>query len=359
MQVTFLTSWDERCGIAEYSRGLVPALRERVGVEVVPATFRRSSRVVYASMGRALNGGDVAHVQHSYAFFGGMHPLRSGWGALAAEVRVPLLLTVHELDVQPTGAYRLPPPLEVAYKRRFNRATFLHPAVSGWMVHSAALRDALLELGAPEGRVRYRPMPVPTAPEAPVDPSPLRRRFGLEGKRVLAILGFLARRKGYDVALEALRQLPPDYVLLAAGGEHVADRSGTEAVLREEAQRLGMGDRFVVSGYLGAEELEHATALAEVILAPFREMSGSASLSYALARRKAVVASDLPENRRLPCVRLFPSGDPAALAEAVRELASPTARAALERAAADYAERNSYAALAAETADFYAELGSK
>src|SRR5687767_450325 len=136
MEVRVLTSWNERCGIADYSAHLLDALRLYVQAEVVPATFQRSSNVVYRAMGTALNGGDVAHVQHSYAFFGGMHPLYSGWSALAAAVRRPLLLTIHELDTQPTGAYHLPAPLELWYKRGFNRATFRHPAVRRWMVHA-------------------------------------------------------------------------------------------------------------------------------------------------------------------------------------------------------------------------------
>jgi glycosyltransferase involved in cell wall biosynthesis len=351
-----LTSWDERCGIAEYSRQLVDALRGRAEVEVVPATFRPSPKAVYAAMGLAVSGGDVAHVQHSYAFFGGMHPRRSGWRAFAQAVGRPLLVTVHELDVRPTGAYRLPPALEVAYKRRFNRSVFLHPAVGRWMVHAAELRDALVELGAPEERVTYRPMPIPPAPPLP-DPAPLRRTLGLNGKRVLVILGFLARRKGYDVALEALRHLPEEYVLVAAGGEHAADRSETEAWVRGEAARLGLSERLRVTGYLPEPELEQATALADVVLAPFREMSASASLNYALARGKAVIASDLPENRSLECVRLFPAGNAQALAREVRELDHlPRAREMLLSATRTYAERHSFAALAEETVELYRRL---
>src|SRR5438105_1873850 len=108
MRVSLLSSWNDRCGIAEYSRHLAAALRARPeveDVEVVPATFRASPKAVYAAMGQALNAGEVAHVQHSYAFFGGMHPLRSGWGALASAVRRPLLLTVHELDQRAAGIY--------------------------------------------------------------------------------------------------------------------------------------------------------------------------------------------------------------------------------------------------------------
>jgi len=356
MRVAFLTSWNERCGIAEYSRRLVHALRERVEVELVPATFIRSPKAVYAAMGQALNAGEVAHVQHSYAFFGGMHPLRCGWGALAGAVRRPLLLTVHELDLRPTGAYSLPPALEIAYKRRFNRAVFLHPAVRGWLVHAAELRDALVDLGAPEDRVTCRPLPVALPEEIREAPS----RSGslrLEGKRALVILGFLARRKGYDLALEALGQLPPEFVLVAAGGPHAADAGRTEAWLRETAARLGVADRLRITGYLSEAELEAVTADAEVVLAPFREMSASASLNYALARRKPVIASDLPQNRGLDCVRLFTTGDAGALAAAIREVSgSPARKRELAEAAGRYVAAHSYEALAEETVRLYQEL---
>ena len=357
VRVGFLTSWEERCGIAGYSRLLVEALRPLVEVDVVPASFRRSPRAVYQAMGAALNTGAVAHVQHSYAFFGGMHPVRSGWSALAGAVRRPLLVTVHELDDRPTGAYHLPSPVELAYKRWFNRSTFLHPAVRRWLVHSLDLRDALEALGAPPGRITYRPMPVELPAGAALDPEAARAELGLRGKRPLVILGFLARRKGYDVALQALRELSADYVLVAAGGEHAADRSGTEAWLRAEAERAGVGDRLRITGYLSESGLDHVTRAAELILAPFHEMSGSASLAYALARGKAVVASDLRENRELECVRLVPPSQPEALRAAVEELAkTPRRRRELEQAALEYARQNSYPALAEETRGLYDQL---
>lgn len=357
MHVSFLTSWGERCGIAEYSRLLVEALRPAVEVDVVPASFNACPKSVYRAMGVALNGGAVAHVQHSYAFFGGMHPWRSGWSALVNAVRRPLVLTVHELDLRATGAYHLPPALEVAYKRRFNRSVFLHPAVRHWYTHSEALRDALIELGAPGERVTYRPIPMALPTQPPPDPAPLRQQFRLEGKKVVVILGFLARRKGYDVALQALRNLPTNVVLVAAGGEHAADRSGTEAWLRAEAERAGVADRLCVTGYLDERTLEQATALADVVAAPFTEMSASASLSYALARGKAVVASALGENRQLDCVRLAPPGEPDALAQALREvLEQPRLRLDLETRALDYACRHSYTALGEETRRRYDQL---
>jgi glycosyltransferase involved in cell wall biosynthesis len=307
-------------------------------------------------MGRALSGADVIHIQHSYAFFGGMHPLKSRWSRLAGSLTRPTTMTVHELDQRATGAYHLPSTLETAYKRRFNKTVFLRPPVRSWWTHSRQVAVGLIELGAPASHVHYRPMPL-AVPERDADGSGFVRRSGLTGKRLLVIPGFLARRKGYDVALGALRELPAEYVLVAAGGEHAADHTDTGEWLKREAAELGVGDRFLITGFLSEDSLTEAIAAAHLVLAPFREMAGSASIAYSLARGATVVASDLPENRELSCVRLFPAGNPSALAQAVRDLGeAATTRARLSQAAREYARSHSYSALAEELARHYAEL---
>jgi glycosyltransferase involved in cell wall biosynthesis len=103
--------------------------------------------------------------------------------------------------------------------------------------------------------------------------------------------------------------------------------------------------------------LEQAVALADVVLAPFLEMSSSASLSFALARGAAVVASDLRENRSLPGVRLFPAGKSPALAAEVLALdRAPEERAALRESAARYAAEHSFGRLAEEIVSLYRNL---
>ncbi|MBI3910111.1 MAG: glycosyltransferase [Armatimonadetes bacterium] len=345
VRIALLTSWNERCGIAAYSRGLVEALQPRVEVRVVPASFRRGPPALYETMAAALNEGDVAHVQHSYAFFGGMHPLRTRYPSFIRGVRRPLVLTVHELD-EGTG------PLAI-YKRWFNRRTLLAGPVRAWVVHSPSLRAALIALGAPADRIHLHPMPVPEPLPLP-DGDASRRRLDLVGRTVLTIPGFLARRKGYDLALAALARLPKRYLLLVAGGPHAADRTRTEDWLRAEARRHGVEDRFRITGFLSDERLSEVLVATDVVLAPFHSMSASASLHLALGYRKAIVASDLPPNRALDCVALFPVGDADALAQAIRAVVENTdRRRELEQAADAFARHHGYAALAERTLALY------
>lgn len=345
MRVTLLTSWNERCGIAAYARGLVAALEQRVAVEVVPVRFDRPAAAQWEGWAAALAAGDLAHLQHAYAFFGGFHPLRDRFTRLIRRVRRPVLLTVHEFD--PGSGWRAP------YHRWFNRRALLAPAVRRWIVHTEPLREALVGLGAPPDRIHVLPMPVPDPLPTPPREA-VRDALGWRERIVLLIPGFLARRKGYDVALAGLAQLPRDYLLVAAGGEHAADRTGTAADLQALAARLGVADRFAITGYLSDEALAAHLVASDLVLAPFRAMTGSASLHLAIAYRKAIVASDLPPNRPLPCVERVPIGDADALAATIRRLiASPAERHALEQAADRFARDHGYRRLAEETVAIY------
>src|SRR5438874_2552738 len=94
MRVGMYTSVEERCGIATYSRGLIGALEGEAAVRVVAASFEPPGVGALGAAAGALNEMDVAHVQHSYAFFGGMGPGRMGARTLLTAIRRPLVVTV-------------------------------------------------------------------------------------------------------------------------------------------------------------------------------------------------------------------------------------------------------------------------
>jgi phosphatidylinositol alpha-1,6-mannosyltransferase len=80
----------------------------------------------------------------------------------------------------------------------------------------------------------------------------LRRRWGLEGKRILLTVGRVSRRKAQDVtirAMPAILKSVPDAVFLAVGMP--AAREEFERLARE----LGVADRVVFAGVAAPEEL--------------------------------------------------------------------------------------------------------
>ena len=189
----------------------------------------------------------------------GAAPPRSGWSALAADVRRPLILTVHELDTRPR-ALTACPRRGRADKWRFNRSVFLHPAGrgGGWSTRRTARLHSWT--GAPPDRVTYRPLPGPPPPPSLPDPRPS-AAVAPAGREAGAGDPDAVPRppQGLDLALASAQGPSGGRVLVAAGGEHAADRTGTEAWLRDEAARAGLADRVRVTGYLTEDLLEKAT----------------------------------------------------------------------------------------------------
>src|SRR5689334_5138950 len=109
----------------------------------------------------------------------------------------------------------------------------------------AALRDRLVEVGAPPEKVRVVLNGVDLQLFRPVDREAVRRRLGLSG-RVLVTVGHLTRRKGQHLAVEALREMPGTTLLLAGDG-------WMEGPLRERARELGVAERVRFLGHVEQE----------------------------------------------------------------------------------------------------------
>jgi glycosyltransferase involved in cell wall biosynthesis len=350
------TGTPARCGVGEYAQALSTALAPYARVTTVAGSFGVQARAEYSALGAAMNAGQVAHVQHAYAFWGGMAPHRSGYSTFLGAIRRPVVLTVHELDDAATGIYHLPAPIEQAYKRAYNRRTFGSAKIRALVVHAPALKRGLEKLGIPAARIRLLPMPAPRVVRAS-DDAAFRARWGLEGQFVVTIFGFLARRKGYPTALDALARLPETVTLVIAGDVHPADRSDPRGWVEAEARARGLGERVRFTGYLPADSVPELMRASDLVLAPFTAMSASASIHLALAHGRPVLASDLEANRLLPCLSLFPASDPVALAAAIEALrGEPARRASLAEAALAYTADHGVERLARETVTIYEEV---
>ncbi len=354
MVIIFATTWNSKCGIAAYSRALVPELEKHVRVEVLGLDSGDISSP--ARLAAALNRGGVAHIQHQYPFFGGMAVYRNWFRRLLRRVDVPLVVTVHELDLGESDSRML-----CAYKHWFNRYLFGAAAIDRIIVHSFEYRDKLQALGIESGVIRVVPMGVPEVAKADVSSDAAKSTLGLEGKRVVTIFGFVVKRKGYEVALEALRCWPEDVVLLVAGGAHPDDSTGFFEELKGRVIARGLEDRTVISGYLPDDQVPVVMAATDVVIAPFTAMSGSWSIMHSIAYGKPVVASDLPSSRemndRMLCLTLFNPGDPSDLADKTKELLEDEARLAQAVASVQsYAAAWTVARSAAETIAVYEEL---
>ncbi|MFC0529128.1 glycosyltransferase family 4 protein [Phytohabitans kaempferiae] len=146
-----------------------------------------------------------------------------------------------------------------------------------------------------------------------------------ERELVIGCVGRLDPVKGQDVLIAALARLPRTRLRIIGSGAQ-------EAELRAQADRLGVGDRVELTGWCDRVP-EHLHDL-DIYCQPSRYETLGLALIEAMGAGLPCVASatggvpELLDHGR--CGRLVPTGDAAALAEAIGRLAAdPAARTRL------------------------------
>lgn len=229
-------------------------------------------------------------------------------------------------------------PLEAVFIRR------VAPSLAGFLVSNELERKRLRRHG--------RRTPVDVVPHfiekraSLMGNADAKARIGLSHRLVITLLGYIHARKGHDLALSILEQLPPHTVLVFAGT--TVDRDS--AFFQELLIRIGeMGgvDRVRITGYLSDDALDVYLSATDVALCPFREVSASGSVATWFAAGKPVVATDLPLFRLYreefgDGVLLAPRGDAAAFARLVTKASAPSAvlEARIRSAAQRYSVEN-------------------
>lgn len=290
-------------------RGLAALARQRVGDQTIRAPF-----VADPTLLAALRRAPLLHAHHGEAGPAAWH--------LAQRTGCPLITSFHGRDV----AMAIRHQTAWRYRALFaGGAAFT--AVSQRMVRQ------LIALGAPAERVHY----IPTGVVLPAAPAP--RAVSAAAPHLIAI-GRLTAKKGFAVALEALRMLqaplPGTRLTLIGDGPQ-------RAALHAQVRRDGLAPYVEFCGALPHHATLAALARADLLIAPSQTASdGDAEgapvvLMEALAHEVPVVATN---HAAIPEVvpdgiagRLVAEGDAAALAAAVIDLwRQPALRRALGRA---------------------------
>jgi teichuronic acid biosynthesis glycosyltransferase TuaC len=127
-----------------------------------------------------------------------------------------------------------------------------------------ALKQQLVEWGAPRDRVRVVLHGVDLDLFEPVDREEVRQRLGLTGTVLLSV-GHATPRKGHHLAIEALRELRDVTLLIAGDGWY-------EETLRRLAASLGVEDRVRFLGHVEQADLkDYYSAADALVLASSRE----------------------------------------------------------------------------------------
>ena len=314
--VAFLQLGDEGSGVRRDGRMLAAALREQSGVEVMEhaADLSQGGVAALRSLGRAvraLRSADVAVIPY-------------GPNRLWAGGRTRLLqLVLAELAMRPTVTV-----LHDIYPRRpWRSVEWWAMAVASLLsrtivFHEAHEFDVVRTLPRTAHAIRI-PLAIDTIDLVPSRQA--RTELGIPDEApIVGMVGWIHPRKNCETAIRTLARLDARVHLWLVGSA-AADHHGYLAELGELAQRVGVEDRYHVTGYVTDEQLGLWLAAIAAAIAPYRSMSASASLSTLLGAGRPVAASDLAVTRELhalapEAIRLSPADDPASFAEALTAL---------------------------------------
>jgi teichuronic acid biosynthesis glycosyltransferase TuaC len=216
-------------------------------------------------------------------------------------------------------------------------------AAGGLLAVSGALKADMAALGIPEGKIKVHHTGIDLDLFKPApDRKAAKAALGVEGPLLVAA-GALLERKGQDLAIEALKQLPEATLILVGDGPD-----------RARLERLAQGARVRFLGSRPHAELPALLAAADVMVLPTVSEGLANVWIESLACGTPVVTSDVGGAReaidRPAAGRLVPR-DADAIAAAIRDiLANPPAPGEVREGAERFSWDRNGAELAAHLA---------
>lgn len=182
---------------------------------------------------------DLLHSQHPFLL--GVYASR-----LSRRLRIPLIYTFHTQYEQ--YAHYVPLGINQAFIRKVTRSL-----VCGYARHchliltpAPSIKELLRSYGITTP-IEVIPNAIDLAPFQKLDPTLVREKYQLHGKRVLIFVGRMAREKNLEFLLEAFQtvvhKIPATVLLLIGGGPH-------QEQLEDRVQRLGLQGQVIFTGFV-------------------------------------------------------------------------------------------------------------
>lgn len=313
IRVLHFSSHDEDCGIAKYQELF---LKEMAKSDIIENKFFYSSpyktrlmdevqlRSVEEELAEELKSYDILHIQHEFGMYG-----ETDFGHIINAGKLSGKKIIVTLHISPTAA--MPKPAgggigprsllnrlrtKVAYSK-FNEK-FAEPLrrVDMVIVHNESTKQAAIQLGVSESRIRKIIIPVPSVNHDLISDE-IKSNLRVEkGDIVYATVGFLHKYKGIMQSVKALAYLPENYKLAIIGGMHqTSDHISFYDKITDLIRDLGVMHRVYITGFRQDDnELNALIREVDICVYPYDKKYysnvSSASLNNAFANFKPVVA---------------------------------------------------------------------
>ena len=193
---------------------------------------------------------DVINV-HGFAFMA-VRGLASG-----KLLKKPVILTFHTPVWDFIGDYSpLDPGLTLNVGWTYFRSIFKRADIT--VAQTPSIAKELIRNGV-ESDIRVIPTGIDIERFRPgIDGTEIRKRYGIEGKKVVIHVGRLCLEKRLEILIEAFSKTDENVVLMIVG------KGALDAVLKEQVRSLGLTERVVFTGFVSEEELAMHYAAADM-----------------------------------------------------------------------------------------------
>ena len=341
----------QESGVTRYGRLIAAEARKRSELDVIeksvvlgadPAVNRR----LICEAAQFLAQADVVHLQYSKYIWG------SGWRQLnylklfINHCSRPFVVTLHDIypNLYPANGFLSALRQENLRQRQYSQFTSwalrstLNSIWNNYLADNRTLRCIFQQAAvilvctqvekqrlnhfANSAKIAVIPHFVEQRVSA-IDSSQSKANLGLEDSKVVTLQGFIHPRKGYQLVIEAMSELPQDVTVIFAGGASPGNESYLKK-LAELSKHEGIGDRVHITGYLSTKNLEQYLMASDLAICPFETLSASGSLSTWISFARPILCSDLPQiaeyNQLEPsAIRTFRPYTASALAQAIRD----------------------------------------
>jgi glycosyltransferase involved in cell wall biosynthesis len=248
--------------------------------------IRQEQQEDYLEAARFINlsGADVCILEHEFGIFGGQNGIYVL--PLLYRLEMPLMVTLHTVLKSPS--YNERAVLTEICKMAAKVVVMTHKAVDFLteVYQIEPEKIALIEHGVPDLRFEH---------------AAVKRKFKLEGKKVLLTFGFISRNKGIETVIKALPALlvkHPEAVYIIIGKTHpaVLRHSGEEyrVSLLLLVKKLGLEKQVIfLNEFINEAELFQYLYAADIYITPYLNEAQitSGTLSYAVGSGAAVIST--------------------------------------------------------------------
>ena len=341
MQIGYLHIGTFDHGVTRYGQSLAREAKKCDNIEVIEAGFElvddwKANVKKIIQSAHQLSQADIVHFQFSQWIWGKKLRLFYLW-LFITSCKCPTVATLHDIYVKEFSLNHRQAILNLEFKKiakslqaKLAWNNFFYRILLSFLqtafVCTRQEQERLRSITGHSLQQKIKNIPhFVEQREKKIDPHTARKSLKLDNYKVVTLLGWIHKRKGHDIAVEALGMLPEHFIMIFAGKFNERSIGFADGLLKR-AEQLGVSDRLRITGYLSEGELEQYLFATDIALCPFRNCSASGSLStWISVQHPRILAADLPQIQEYNSIspnslKLLESLSPKAIVKSIIEL---------------------------------------